>query len=333
MVVEPARAACRQTTAESTGHVTWIRPSAPRDRARLDRWCDAVGPLVVEPTPRTAPAAADRLAVVVWNVHVGGGDVDRLIDALRRGDLTSGVPIAAFALLLQETYRDGEGVPVRPPAGSRGPRAIRERPPGGVRRGALEIAHAHGLAVVYAPSMRNAGMIDPSPRAEDRGNAILSSLPMTDPTAIELPFERQRRVVVAATIAGRTTGGADWRLRLADAHLDTTIAITRGGPFAARRRQAAAIVEALAASAGATLLGGDFNTWLGDREAAAVDLRAVFPQTPAGSLRATWHGPLGSHAALDHVFVRDVSGAVTVARVADRFGSDHDPLLAVVQLR
>ena len=43
---------------------------------------------------------------------------------------------------------------------------------------------------------------------------------------------------------------------------------------------------------------------------------------------ATFRGPLGVRAALDHVFVRALGGAVTVRRLPDRFGSDHYPVLA-----
>ena len=92
---------CRQVLPDSRLHVAWVRPSAARDRDRLDRWCDAVGPLLVEPMPRAMPQGADRLVVIVWNIHVGGGDVDRLIDSLTRGDFTGGTPVSSFVLLLQ----------------------------------------------------------------------------------------------------------------------------------------------------------------------------------------------------------------------------------------
>src|SRR5205823_6419677 len=115
---------------------------------------------------------------------------------------------------------------------------------------------------------------------EDRGMAILSTLPLSDLQVIELPFERQRRIALSVTLSGRTSARAAWRLRAANVQLDTSLAWTRGGPIAARRRQAEALIEALAAEdrddavqAGrdATLpivLGGDFNTWLGDKEPA-----------------------------------------------------------------
>jgi endonuclease/exonuclease/phosphatase family metal-dependent hydrolase len=328
-----ANPSCRQVLPDISFPVTWVRPSGVRDRERLDRWCDAVGPLLVEPTPASTPRPMDRLAVVVWNVHVGGGDIDHLIDALTRGDLTGGTPVPSFVLLLQEAYRHGVDVPARPPAGSQGPVAILEAPPGGTRRSVVEIAHARGLALAYAPSMRNAGLIDIVPDREDRGNAILSTQPLTDLLVIELPFERQRRVVVAATARGVTTDGGVWQLVLANAHLDTGGALTRGGPFAAHRRQAAAIVSALASQSLPTLLGGDFNSWLGDREPAVRDLRRAFPQSPPGSTAATFHGPFFVRAVLDHVFVRNPRGTVSVRRLANRFGSDHYPLLAVIDVK
>src|SRR3954468_11190427 len=71
--------------------------------------------------------------------------------------------------------------------------------------------------------MRNGG----AESREDRGNAILSSLPLSDLAAYELPFERQRRVALAATISGSTTAGTPWRLRIVDAHLDNTFSPRR----------------------------------------------------------------------------------------------------------
>ena len=102
-----------------------------------------------------------------------------------------------------------------------------------------------GLAVFYAPSMRNG---EHDGIAEDRGNAIVSTLSLEEPRLIELPLERQRRVVLIATTSGRTGKGQSWHLGLVDVHLDTTLALFHGGPFEARRRQAAAVIEALNAS-------------------------------------------------------------------------------------
>jgi endonuclease/exonuclease/phosphatase family metal-dependent hydrolase len=332
MVAERAASACRQTVPETVAPMTWVRPSAERDRMRLDQWCDAVGPAIVLPSPSALARPVDRLAIVVWNVRVGDADVARLLNELKRGAFTKGETVEDFVLLLQETYRSGPDVPARPPEGSHGPMTVFERPEG-ERRSVLDLAGDYQLAAVYVPSMRNAGMIDPKPAATDRGNAILSTVTLTEPMAIELPFERQRRVAVAATAQSTTRAGVPWQLRLVNVHLDTSLALTRGGPATARQRQAAALVEALGPLNEPTILAGDFNSWMGLREPAVRDLRRVFNQTPPASRAATWYGPMGTRFLLDHVFARNLPGPIAVTRLPDRYGSDHHPLLAIVDVR
>jgi endonuclease/exonuclease/phosphatase family metal-dependent hydrolase len=194
--------------------------------------------------------------------------------------------------------------------------------------------------------MRNSD-IGRAAAAEDRGTAILSTLPLADLAVIELPFERQRRVAVAATLGARTSAGAAWRLRVVDVQLDTSLALTRGGPMAARRRQAEALLEALgigsapdpstsgppvkSADGAPMVLGGDFNTWLGRKEPAVHVMLRAFPDTPHEENGATWRGPLGVHAALDHVFVRGPFRSVATRRLPGRFGSDHYPLATIVE--
>jgi endonuclease/exonuclease/phosphatase family metal-dependent hydrolase len=182
---------------------------------------------------------------------------------------------------------------------------------------------------MYVPSMRNGiDAIDP----EDRGNAIVSTLPLHDAAVVELPLEHQRRVAAIVTVEGHMRNGAPWRLRLANVHLDTALALSHGGPFAARRRQAEALVDALTGSSEVpTLLAGDFNTWRGDGEPALALLRRAFPETPRMPDGPTWIGPLGIRARLDHVFVRGPVASAHVERLASRFGSDHFPLLALVR--
>jgi endonuclease/exonuclease/phosphatase family metal-dependent hydrolase len=265
--------------------------------------------------------------VLTWNLHVGGGDVDTVISHLRRGDFTGGEPIDQFVMLLQEAYRRDLSIPAHIPRGFPAPARIaphsRLRGPG-----VQHFSRDDGLAVMYVPSMRNGiEAVD----SEDRGNAIVSTLPLVDPIVVELPLEHQRRVAVIATVNGRTPGGEPWRLRLANVHLDTALALGRGGPFAARRRQAEALVDALNDSPEVpTVLAGDFNTWRGDGEPALALLRRAFPQTPPMAQGPTWVGPLGIHARLDHVFVRGPVSSARVERLAGRFGSDHYPLLAIV---
>jgi endonuclease/exonuclease/phosphatase family metal-dependent hydrolase len=277
------------------------------------------------------------LAIISWNVHVGGGDIEDVVSRLRRGEFTGGDTVSDFVLLLQEAYREGGDVPAQFPAGSPLPRPIIERPPGGIRLDIRSIAGHLGLHLFYAPAMRN-NSIRRLASPEDRGLAILSTLPLGDLQVIELPFERQRRIAQSATLAGRTSAGLEWRLRAANVQIDTSLAVTRGGPIAARRRQAEALIEALAAetrtellpaapgTATPIVLGGDFNTWFGGKEPAVEVMRRAFPDTPRTPNVATWRGPLGTRAALDHVFIRGRFQSATTRRLSGRFGSDHYPL-------
>ncbi|HEY2904578.1 MAG TPA: endonuclease/exonuclease/phosphatase family protein [Vicinamibacterales bacterium] len=329
MAIEAAPSSCRQVTASTGATVTWIGPTDRRDVRALDRWCAAVGPVEVAGPATGEGHPVDVLAIVSWNVHVGGGDLPSLISRLRRGEFTGGVPVADFAILLQEAYRAGDVVPARIEADAAAPRRILERPAGGERHDVAQIARAAGLAYVYVPSMRNgrAG----GPEAEDRGNAILSTMPLEQIVAIELPFERQRRVAIASTIRGRTSSGVEWSLTLADAHFDTAFAIARGGPIAARRRQADALIEALGVAGGSSILvAGDFNTWLGDGEAAIRHLRRAFPDATQSRHQPTWSvGVVG--ATMDFVFARADGREVNVRRLSERLGSDHYPLLADIR--
>jgi endonuclease/exonuclease/phosphatase family metal-dependent hydrolase len=190
-----------------------------------------------------------------------------------------------------------------------------------------------GLAVLYAPSMRN-GEADGV--GEDRGNAIVSTLSLADATLIELPLERQRRVAVVAAIDGQRGDGTPWHLGLVDVHFDTTLALLHGGPFAARRRQSIALLDALGAVPGfhdvnnPIVVAGDFNSWLGRQEPAVELLRAYFPDVAPADAGATWIGPLGVRASLDHIFVRGATSRSGVMRVPSRFGSDHYPLLTII---
>jgi endonuclease/exonuclease/phosphatase family metal-dependent hydrolase len=307
--------------------VSWATPDDERDRVRLADWCAAVGPVLYRPNPSGhSPATTrplDRLAIVSWNAHVGGGDVAGLIDRVRAGEFTGGQALDHVVLLLQEVFRSGGGVPQRPARFAAIPKRISVGPHEG--RGVAAVAHARGLAVLYAPAMRNGlDVHDP----EDRGNAILSTIPLSDAAVIELPFERQRRVAVVASIAGRNSAGSEWRIRLVTVHLDTALALTRGGPFRARARQVAGLISTLSDRAAPAILAGDFNTWMGEKEPAIEALRRTYPLVPPQPL-PTWTGPLGFRAPLDYIFARGQL-AITVRRLPGRFGSDHHPLLAVV---
>jgi endonuclease/exonuclease/phosphatase family metal-dependent hydrolase len=203
----------------------------------------------------------------------------------------------------------------------------------GVQKDIVETAHALGMNLRYAPSMRNGAM------QSDRGNAILSTLPLEDAEAIELPLVLQRRVAVSAMVR---LGGRG--LRVVSAHLDP-----RGPPghrwlgAAGRASQAQHLLTFLGDDT--IILGADLNLGRGRYERAWRVLRdAGFTSgIPASSpaWRHTFHAL--PRLVLDYLLVRDLCGAVEHARVhrldehpRDRgplvFGSDHHPLLARIDL-
>lgn len=302
-----------------TGQIAWRMPEAAGELASLARWRDAVGNPVTRQQPAVPAAGADRITVVSWNVANGLGDVTGLVETFDAGE--------PLILLLQETYRRGATVPIGlHPAASFAGRL------GGMRvfgddTDVESLADTLGLSLFYVPSMRNGGATSD----EDRGNAILSNLPLTDLQAIELPFERQRRVAVAATVTGLDAGGEGWRLRVASVHLDSLSSrrtIWLGGEFT-RARQARAVREAVA-SHEAVVLGGDFNTWFAFAEPAFVETFVDFPDTTLTDRRATFGGLLR----LDHLFFRLHDGwRATFGRADDTYGSDHHPLVGTIRLR
>ena len=102
---------------------------------------------------------------------------------------------------------------------------------------------------------------------EDRGNAIISTEPLIDPFALELPLARQRRVTLGAAITIHTADGPR-HLQLVDAHLEPLSSPKTLWFFKNPRvAQVRAILDLLDAprftdrsrTAG-VVLGGDFNT-------------------------------------------------------------------------
>lgn len=306
-----------------------LRPDAT-ERAPLDAWCWGVGPPVAVTGSAVSPVA-EALTVLVWNANVGNGDLVRLLGDLRAGALT-GRPVEHFVILLQEVYRGGSEVPAAVPewaaAASRIGEVGRDRPD------VVRIARDEGLSLIYAPSMRN-GTIDDGGSPEDRGNAILSSLPLEDPVFIELPYERQRRVTVVASVTGRTPSGEPWSMRVASVHLDNRARFARlhRSLGAAQLRQAEHLAKALA-DAGPAVVGGDFNSWeAGHRAASVRRLRDEFPLPHARPAEPTavLPGPL-PELALDHLMFRvPVAWDAGYEVVADTYDSDHRPLLGWVR--
>jgi endonuclease/exonuclease/phosphatase family metal-dependent hydrolase len=303
--------------------VRWVRTAPVSERATIDRWCAAVGPPAQIAGTPGADALSGGFAVVSWNTHVGAGDLDHLVADLRSGRLT-GAPAAQFVLLLQEAYRAGADVPAYGPSRPLLWAALQQpQPRAGVRAEVVASARRLGLFALYVPSMRNGA---PAATDEDRGNAILSTVPLSDPIAIELPLERQRRVALQAAVHVRTSAGVDTPLMLVDAHLTNMVLhhvwlLSEAG----RTRQAHALASALP-TAGPLVIGGDFNAWFGFHDAAYRELAKVARPAQEQDRRATF-GPMR----LDHLLFRLPDGWRTRLRRADaRYESDHYPLAATI---
>jgi len=279
----------------------------------------------VEHSPRTPSFIADnpgRLLVVSWNVHVGHGNVPALLKELSQWEAALGHSQPDFVLLLQETFRRSEHVP--DPGHTRVPRRIRP-PASGMD--IVELARSLDWWMYYVPSMRNGRLV--GEHAEDRGNAILSSLPMSFMEQVELPIGIQRRVALVATLGGSHRP----LLRVSVAHLDTRAPLRKGSVFGGpslRNKQAQTIVSALEKLSGDGLpliFGGDLNTHMGEREASV--------ETVAKIIHRRHHGPGATHRSglvLDYMFARlpDDWEVGKCVRMDSTFGSDHHPLVLPV---
>jgi endonuclease/exonuclease/phosphatase family metal-dependent hydrolase len=154
------------------------------------------------------------------------------------------------------------------------------------------------------------------------GNAVISTRPILETRVVNLPRERRVRKAVVARIEVEGTP-----LLAVCAHLENRTSWFQGGLFSerARERQARALLDEL--PPGPALLGADLNTWLGIEEPAWEALRARFDDTPGPPFTPTFHDRL----VLDHLFF-DLPGRWEALRtvVPDRYGSDHNPVLAVI---
>jgi endonuclease/exonuclease/phosphatase family metal-dependent hydrolase len=324
--------ACHAVDPESS-RVRWIQTGDASELPALAEGCASVGPAVVrETTNSDGLPVIDSLIVASWNVHVGGGDIREFVGRLRSGEFSGGRPPRHFVVLLQETFCSSSEVP--PQAQTHVvPRRIQERTPAGDREDIVTAASILDLNLFYVPSMRN-GSTGSGPTEDDRGNAILSTLPLSDLTAIELPLERFRRVAVAATVTGLSAGGEAWSLRVCAVHLDLRTDFPRVLQSAGvgRERQARALVSALPEND--LVLGGDFNTWAPSPvEGALACLARSFPQSVEADRRPTVPIRLFPDRRLDRMFFRLSSGRrARYARLDHEFGSDHYALVGTVPL-
>lgn len=305
--------------------VTWTRTADPETHATLDDWCRSVGPPAVS---RHAPprGRVRRLLVVSWNVHVGAGRVADLLGHLA-ADFRVGADDVGLVLLLQEAFRAGPDVPGTYPTTIQVPSPIRPRRPA---TDVVALGERLGLSVAYVPSMRNGPAVAPALR-EDRGNAVLSTETLSNIEAIELPLGYQRRVAVAATL---TLRGHDTPLRVVSLHFDT-----RG----ARAAQAQAMSAQLAPDAQSTrpvLVGGDLNALRGRRDPAWRAMDEHFTEAECGMGRTNvWPGRLDVYLGwwlgrIDFIFGN--APALVYPHECwtepGRFGSDHRPVVMVVEL-
>jgi endonuclease/exonuclease/phosphatase family metal-dependent hydrolase len=185
-------------------------------------------------------------------------------------------------------------------------------------------AREHGLNLLYVPSMRNEW------EAADRGNAILTNLPLKAPVAVELPLLRDRRVAVSAEVPAPQVG----RLRVTGLHLDhlAELRTVHRGFGSGRSEQVAALLEAIPDHR-AGILAGDFNTWRAQESEEAMGLaRDAYPsmaEIPEDATVQVLAGLIGRRS--DYVLARIPEGWTAEYRVVpDRYGSDHHPLVGSI---
>lgn len=260
--------------------------------------------------------------MAAWNASVGAGAIRALWDHLCGGH---GAVAGPTVLLLQEVFATGPHVPAPTPPAAWAKR-ITGVPGGEPRIDIVSFAREADLSLVYVPSMGNGGPDEGPP--EDRGCAILANVPLASPRAIDLPFERQRRVAAAASVTLD-----DQMVDLCSVHLENRAPWRRAwrGLGSGRHRQMAKLLTVFpSADAVASVLGGDLNTWVGGhRESAYRIARARFPLPAQPDPRPTHHFEIGGRLRRsDHLMFRLPSGWHADCRRLDHtFGSDHYPLV------
>jgi endonuclease/exonuclease/phosphatase family metal-dependent hydrolase len=316
-----------------------------------------MGPVEAEESPQAVFhgwGPGDSLAVVVWNTDAGAGYLQAFLRDELGLDCSGETPLLNpeaphFVLLIQEALRRSNEIPDTPDKLWVTPPPVKENPRPGRRLGATEVARACGLAYIYASASRNGWQPRDGVR-EDKGNAIISTLPLSDLIVTELPFEAARRVVPLATVHGPRGDS----LRLASVHLITTPPAWRTLKTgnSARLRQSLGLVDALGLIEGlragcsveggqsaecrvqsadgypiSTVIAGDLNTW-STRETALRHLVEYFPDSPP-LLEEPTRGPFPT----DHLLFRMGRNGMrvlphTYKRIANAYYSDHNAIVA-----
>jgi endonuclease/exonuclease/phosphatase family metal-dependent hydrolase len=235
----------------------------------------------------TIPQSPGLAAIATWNMHAGAGDLHRLMSDLEAQHLTG--PTVETIVLLQEALEEDAAELQR-------------------------LADERHWSMFFVPVGYDG--------KHTRGNAILSSRPLSQPRAIPLPRERQPRAAVAASI-----DLLSYRMFVVSAHLENRLAGLKGlFSDAARERQAEALIEALPAAEHG-IVGGDLNTWMGPREPALSVLARRFLDSPGVTRAPTFRARL----VLDHLFFDLPDGWRAFTRVLPQtYGSDHHPVVGVI---
>jgi endonuclease/exonuclease/phosphatase family metal-dependent hydrolase len=154
------------------------------------------------------------------------------------------------------------------------------------------------------------------------GNAIVTTaMPLSARTIVLPRIRRVRKAIVASLEIDRQP------LFIVDAHFENRYGWLHGVLISdrARKQQADALLKELPAGPG--ILGGDLNTWLGTDEPALKALGLRFDAPPNDAQAPTFANRL----VLDHLFFDLPSGWTASRRViADRYGSDHHPVLGLI---
>jgi endonuclease/exonuclease/phosphatase family metal-dependent hydrolase len=296
------------------------------DTSRLmPSWRAKVGPPLVDRTGRLCDdAPVDSLLVVSWNIHLGHAQLKRFITDLRAGRVVPDVPVRQFVILVQEAHREDASIPQSTGKSGCAPRM------GGDAADIATLADSLGLSLFYVPSMRNG--CDDGAR-QDRGNAILSTFPLTNLKAVELPLVRQRRVAALADVSGKTTSGETWTISLASVHLENRGSGTPARWVQGRAGQARALVAALP-EADLAVVGGDFNTLKGPAEPAVKIVGAHFKNSAPHQSENTFTSYVVMRSHLDYLFFRCAGDhRSTYWRARERYGSDHYPIMGFVRVR
>jgi len=361
----PESRSCAELPTDPPGvDVSWYFAAGPGDSEEHERWCKTMGPVEVGQIPRAGFGTLgpdDSLAVVVWNTDAGAGYLQEFLREELGLDCTGEIPqlkpgFTHFVLLVQEALRRSNEIPDTPDKLWVTPPPVKEEERPGRRLGASEVARECGLAYIYASASRN-GWKPRDDVREDKGNAIVSTLPLSDLIVAELPFEAARRVVPMATIHGPRGDS----LRLASVHLITTppawrtlktgnsarlrqslglvdalelIEVERAGCSAEEVQGAAGDVQRAACNVQradtypiATVIAGDLNTWSA-RETALRHLVEYFPDSPP-LLEEPTRGPFPT----DHILFRTGQDGVQVLshtyhRIDNTYHSDHNAIVA-----